>query len=147
MPFLFWFDHFLGSRAEICQKLSLLFFGKFKTSKIHSEINRPSKSWLDKDMTQIDKQTARLNLAVIKVFIATMIEYSFYDQNGAIGSTSGISECTKRSYHSLQNRTMKSALLWSGSLVWWPSCPFNQIQIFQKLTLSKFYPDLFSKNR
>ena len=35
-------------------------------------------------MTQIDKQTARLNLAVIKVFTATMIEHSFYDQNGAI---------------------------------------------------------------
>ena len=127
MPFLFWFDHFLGSRAEICQKLSLLFFGKFKTSKIHSEINRPSKSWLDKDMTQIDKQTARLNLAVIKVFYCDDDRVLLLWSKRGYWSTSGISECTKRSYHSLQNRTMKSALLWSGSLVWWPSCPFNQI--------------------
>ena len=40
MPLLCWFDHFLVSRAEICQ-IFRWFFGKFKTSKRHSEINWP----------------------------------------------------------------------------------------------------------
>ena len=39
--YILWFDHFLHSRAEICQFLFFLFFGKFKTSKRHSEINWP----------------------------------------------------------------------------------------------------------
>ena len=40
--FLFcWFDHFLDSRAEICQ-IFRWFFGKFKAPKRHSEINWPS---------------------------------------------------------------------------------------------------------
>ena len=37
---LCWFDHFLYSRAEICQ-IFRWFFGKFKISKRHSEINWP----------------------------------------------------------------------------------------------------------
>ena len=38
--FILWFDHFLDSGAEICQ-IFCWFFGKFKTSKRHSEINWP----------------------------------------------------------------------------------------------------------
>ena len=38
--YIFRFDHFLDSRAEICQ-IFRWFFGKFKTSKRHSEINWP----------------------------------------------------------------------------------------------------------
>ena len=40
MLLLCWFDHFLDSRAEICQ-IFCWFFGKFKKSKRHSEINWP----------------------------------------------------------------------------------------------------------
>ena len=40
MPLFCWFDHFLVSRPEICQ-ISFFFFGKFKSSKRHSEINWP----------------------------------------------------------------------------------------------------------
>ena len=38
--FILWFDHFLDSRAEICQ-IFRWFFVKFKRSKEHSEINWP----------------------------------------------------------------------------------------------------------
>ena len=41
---------FLHSRAEMCQIVPLFFFGRFKTSKSHSEINRPLAS--QKDMLQ-----------------------------------------------------------------------------------------------
>ena len=44
MPLLCWFDHFLVSRAEICQ-IFHWFFGKFKASKKHSEINWPFGIW------------------------------------------------------------------------------------------------------
>ena len=40
MFILCWFDHFLDSWAEICQ-IFRWFFGKFKKSKRHSEINWP----------------------------------------------------------------------------------------------------------
>ena len=40
MPLSFWLDHFLDSRAKICQ-IFALFFGKFKAAKSHSEINWP----------------------------------------------------------------------------------------------------------
>ena len=40
MPLFCWFHHSLDSRAEICQNFSL-FYGKFKTSKIHSQSNWP----------------------------------------------------------------------------------------------------------
>ena len=40
VPLFCWFDHFLYSRAEICQ-IFRWFFGKFKISKRHSEINWP----------------------------------------------------------------------------------------------------------
>ena len=40
MPLFCWFDHFLYSRAEICQIFRWLFV-KFKISKRHSEINSP----------------------------------------------------------------------------------------------------------
>ena len=40
MSLLCWFDHILDSWAEICQNLRW-FFGKFKKSKRHSEINWP----------------------------------------------------------------------------------------------------------
>ena len=40
MLLLCWFDHFLDSRAEICQ-IFRWFFGKFKTPRRHSEINWP----------------------------------------------------------------------------------------------------------
>ena len=42
-PLFFQFDPFLDSRAEIHQIFSLFIFGKFKTSKSHSEINWPLK--------------------------------------------------------------------------------------------------------
>ena len=40
MPLFCWFDHFSDSMAEICQ-IFRWFFGKFKISKRHSEINWP----------------------------------------------------------------------------------------------------------
>ena len=40
MLLLCWFEHFLDSRAEICQ-IFRCFFGKFKISIWHSEINWP----------------------------------------------------------------------------------------------------------
>ena len=39
MCLLCWFDHFLDSRAEICQIFSFFFFGKSMTPERHSEIN------------------------------------------------------------------------------------------------------------
>ena len=39
-PLFFQFNQFLDSREEIHQ-IFALFFGKFRTSKSHSEINRP----------------------------------------------------------------------------------------------------------
>ena len=39
MSLFCWFDHFLYTRAEICQ-IFRCFFGKFKISKGHSEVNR-----------------------------------------------------------------------------------------------------------
>ena len=38
-PLFFQFNEFLDSRAEIHQIFAMFFFGKFKTSKSHSEIN------------------------------------------------------------------------------------------------------------
>ena len=40
IPLFCWFDHFLCPRAEICQ-IFHWFFGNFKVSKRHSEINGP----------------------------------------------------------------------------------------------------------
>ena len=84
-------------------------------------------------MTQIDKQTARLNLAVIKVFYCDDDRVLLLWSKRGYWSTSGISECTKRSYHSLQNRTVKSALLWSDLAAW-----FSGLYVL----LTKFYPDI-----
>ena len=45
MLLLCWFDHFLDSRAEICQ-IFCFFFGKSMTPKRHSEINWPLEALL-----------------------------------------------------------------------------------------------------
>ena len=48
VAFILWFDHFLDSRAEICQ-IFRWFFGKFKTSKRRSEINWPLETLEEKN--------------------------------------------------------------------------------------------------
>ena len=48
---ILWFDHFLDFWAEICQ-IFRWFFGKFKKSKRHSEINWP----LSKTKTKLQER-------------------------------------------------------------------------------------------
>jgi hypothetical protein len=75
MPLFYDFDHFLDSRAEICQ-IFRWFFGKFKKSKRHSEINWPLKVrqiWNDFFKLTILPKNERTNSTLLLVNLFSFV--------------------------------------------------------------------------
>ena len=68
MPLFCWFDNFLYPRAENCQNFRC-FFGKFKISKRHSEINWPLVVYINCSECQNKKQFVYTTCSELAIFM------------------------------------------------------------------------------